>query len=280
LKNLGTVCKCCFIDVRTAMTQRKYLACFMAVIALLLFLTACDPLKPLLSEDEVLAWLSERYETDFVIVETIKDCDFPQKDSIIRCRAYQAAPAEDLERTFWVHSTLGKYWGGDSLPMRYSQGVTDTYAFDYFLERFDALLTEHELDHCFRGYTTGRDAIEVSEYLATRHLQGGSFEIRLSKETAEDVVSKVFEILGQVAEEPPLSNYLNYFSRPNYMPISLKIEFCDENDSLADEEDAVDLPYFFPYEKTYDKEDNIIFRDNAESILEDIYEMIYGHKYR
>ena len=29
--------------------------------------------------------------------------------------------------------------------MRYSSGVTDTYAFDYFLERFDTLLTENEV---------------------------------------------------------------------------------------------------------------------------------------
>ena len=257
------------------MSRRKLVVCFILAISVLL--SACGPLKPLLSEEEVLSWLSERYEMDFLIVETIKDCDVlvPQRDTYIRCRLYQAAPAEDLEHTFWVHSTLGKYWGGDSLPMRYSQGLTDTYAFDYFLECFDTLLTEQGIAHDFRGYTTERNPIEVSEYLETRHLQGGSFTIRLSRETAEDVVSKVFEILEQVVEDPPLSNYLDYFSHLAYRPINLLIYFCDENDSYADEKSTTDLPYFIPYDKAY-KEDKVIFLDTAESILEDVYEMIYS----
>ncbi len=33
--------------------------------------------------------------------------------------------------------------------MRYSSGITDTYAFDYLLERFDTLLTENEIGHFF-----------------------------------------------------------------------------------------------------------------------------------
>lgn len=33
--------------------------------------------------------------------------------------------------------------------MRYSSGITDTYAVDYLLERFDTLLTENDIGHFF-----------------------------------------------------------------------------------------------------------------------------------
>lgn len=78
----------------------------------------------------------------------------------IKCRLYLAAPAENRKQTFWVHSTLGKYWGGDSLPMRYSRSISDTYAFDYFLEWFDTLLTEHENERFFRADSKKTDIAE------------------------------------------------------------------------------------------------------------------------
>lgn len=122
------------------MAQRKYLSSVMILITLLFLLTACGSFQPLLTEDEVLSLLSERYGMDFVILDTINDCEFAREGTTIRCRLHLAAPVEDMERTFWVHSQLGKYYGGDSLPMRYSRGIEDTFAFDYFLERFDELL--------------------------------------------------------------------------------------------------------------------------------------------
>lgn len=123
------------------------IAGFTVLISLLLMLFSCGALKPLLAEEEVLSSLTERYGTDFVILETIDHCEYRTEDETIRCRLYRAAQAEDQECTFWVHSTVSKHWGGDSLPMRYSRGISDTYAFDYFLERFDTLLMENEIDH-------------------------------------------------------------------------------------------------------------------------------------
>ena len=60
--------------------------------------------------------------------------------------------------------------------MRYSSGVTDTYAFDYFLERFDTLLTENEISHFFT-ISSG----DVAEHLKSRHLQGGGFVIPIDR---------------------------------------------------------------------------------------------------
>ena len=152
-----------------------------------LLLSACGPLTPLLTEKEVLAELSERYDgAEFVILETINDCEYKTEDKTIRCKLYLAAPVEDQERAFWVHSTVTKSWGGDSLPMRYSSGITDTYAFDYFLERFDALLTENEIDHFFT-MSSG----DIAEHLKSPHLQGGGFGVPITQETAEDIVTTV-----------------------------------------------------------------------------------------
>lgn len=131
------------------MKRWKYIACFAVFISLLFVLSSCGAWKPLLTEEEVLARLSERYNTDFVILETINNCEYRTENETIKCRLYLAAPSENREQAFWVHSTLGKYWGGDSLPVRLRCGISDTYAFDYFLKRFDMLLTEHGIDHFF-----------------------------------------------------------------------------------------------------------------------------------
>jgi len=52
--------------------------------------------------------------------------------------------------------------------------------------------------------------------------------------------------------------------------------FCDENNVISDEEHLSSFACFFPYNRKYDENDNIIYRDNADSILADIYENIYG----
>lgn len=248
------------------MRRWKYLASFVIFISLLFVLSSCGAWKPLLTEKEVLAKLSERYGEDFVILETINDCEFTF-NSTIRCRLYKAAPAENQEQTFWVHSQLGKYWGGDSLPMSYSRGISDTYAFDYFLRRFDDLLTENEIEHFF----TYKVKIDIAEHLKNEHLDGGGFVILITQETAEEIVTKVLELREQIAKEYPLSSYLDYFSHPAYKPINLTIMFCDENSVITDEEYPSSFAYFFPYDKEYDENDNIIYRDNADSILANIY---------
>lgn len=246
--------------------------CFAILISLSFVLSSCGAWKPLLTEKEVLSKLSERYGEDFVILETINDCEFTF-NSTIRCRLYKAAPAENQEQTFWVHSQLGKYWGGDSLPMSYSCGISDTYAFDYFLERFDALLTENGIEHFFR---VNSEKVDMTEHLKNQHLQQGEFVILITQETAEDIVTKILEIREQIADEYPLSNYLEYFSYPNLMCIQLFITFCDEDYVIADGDLLSSFAYFMPYDKKHDEDDNIIYRDNKDSILADIYENIYG----
>lgn len=254
------------------MKRWKFISGFAILMSLLFVLSSCGPWKPLLTEEEVLSNLSERYGEDFVILETINNCEYRTDNKTIRCKLYLAAPSENQEQTFWVHSTLGKYWGGDSLPVQYNRGVSDTYAFDYFLERFDALLTENEIAHFFRANSA---KIDLAEHLENQHLQGGGFVILITQETAEDIVTKVLEIREQIADEYPLSSYLDYFSLPSYEPIRLTITFCDEAYVIADGE-PVSSAYFMPYDKKYDENDNIIYRDNAETILQDIYNTIYA----
>lgn len=236
-----------------------------------LLLSACGPLKPLLTEEEVLSRLSERYDgAEFVILETINDCEYKTKDKTIRCRLYLAAPAEDQERAFWVHSTVSKSWGGDSLPMRYSSGITDTYAFDYFLDRFNTLLTENKIDHFFT-ISSGN----VAEHLKSQHLQGGGFAIPITQETAEDIVAKVLAIREQIAGEYPLSSYLNYFSHPAYEPIKFVIRFYDAAHGIPNAESLSEYSSFSPYRKKFDENDNIVYRDTLETILADIDKTIY-----
>lgn len=249
------------------------IAGFAVSISLLLLLSSCGALKPLLTEEEVLSSLSERYRTDFVILETIDHCGYRTEDETIRCRLYLAAPAGNQECSFWVHSTVSKHWGGDSLPMRYSRGISDTYAFDYFLERFDTLLTENEIDHFF---TADSGKVEVAEHLKSQHLQYGEFVILITQETAEDIVTKVLEIREQIADEYPLSSYLDYFSHPAYMPIRLGITFCDKNQAGTDGKPASCFVRFTPYDKKFDENDHIVYRDNVETLLSDIDKTIYG----
>lgn len=239
-----------------------------------LLLSACGPLTPLLTEEEVLSRLSERYDgAEFVILETINNCEYKTKDKTLRCRLYLAAPAEDQEHAFWVHSTVTKSWGGDSLPMRYSSGITDTFAFDYFLERFDILLTENEISHFFT-MSSG----DVAGHLKSQHLQGGGFEIPITQETAEDIVTTVLEIREQIAGEYPLSSYLDYFSHPAYKPIHFVIRFYDAAHGSPDAESLSEYTSFSPYRKKFDENDNIVYRDTLETILADIDKTIYGIK--
>ena len=255
------------------MRRGIHIARFTILISLLLLLSSCGAFKPLLTEEEVLSSLSERYGTDFVILETIDHCEYRTENKTIRCRLYLAALAEDQKSSFWVHSTVSKHWGGDSLPMRYSRGISDTYAFDYFLERFDTLLTENGIDHFF---TAKSGKVDVAEHLKSRHLQYGEFVILLTQETAEDIVTKVLEIREQIADEYPLSSYLDYFSHPVYVPIRLGIAFCDKNQAVTDREPASSFVIFRPYDKKFDENDHIVYRDNVETLLPDIDKTIYG----
>lgn len=256
------------------MKRWKFVAGFAILISLPVVLSSCGAWKSLFTEEEVLSKLSERYGEDFVILETINNCEYRTDNKTIRCRLYLAAPSENQEQTFWVHSTLSKSWGGDSLPVQYNRGVLDTYAFDYFLERFDTLLTENEINHFFRAKSIKTN---IAQHLENRHLQGGEFVILITKETAEDTITKVLELLEQIANEYPLFDYLNYFSHPAYMPIRLGITFCDENCAIVDGE-SISLGIFItPFDKKFDENDNIVYRYTVEAILADIDETIYAN---
>ena len=254
------------------MKRWKFVASFAILISLLFVLSSCGAWKPLFTEEEVLSKLSERYGEDFVILETINNCEYRTANKTIRCRLYLAAPSENQEQTFWVHSTLDKNWGGDSLPVQYNRGVLDTYAFDYFLERFDMLLTENEINHFFRANSINTN---IAEHLENQHLQGGEFVILITEETAEDIVTKVLELLEQIADEYPLSNYLDYFSHPAYMPIRLGITFCDKDCAIVGGETISPSTFITPLDKKFHENDNIVYRDNVETILANIYKTIY-----
>lgn len=256
------------------MKRWKFVASFAILITLLFVLSSCGAWKPLFTEEEVLSKLSERYGEDFVILEIINNCEYRTANKTIRCRLYLAAPSENQEQTFWVHSTLDKNWGGDSLPIQYNRGVLDTYAFDYFLERFDILLTENEINHFFRANSIKTN---IAEHLENQHLQGGEFVILITEETAEDIVTKVLELLEQIADEYPLSNYLDYFSHPAYMPIRLGITFCDEDCAIVGGETISPSTFITPFDKKFDENDNIVYRDNVETILANIYKTIYAN---
>lgn len=141
------------------------------------------------------------------------------------------------------------------------------------MERFDALLTENEIDHFFT-MSSG----DIAEHLKSQHLQGGGFEIPITQETAEDIVTTVLEIREQIAGEYPLSSYLDYFSHPAYKPISFVIRFYDAAHSIPDTESLSEYTSFFPYNKKFDENDNIVYRDTVETIRADIDKTIYGIK--
>lgn len=112
--------------------------------------------------------------------------------------------------------------------------------------------------------------------LKSRHLQGGGFVIPITQETAETIAAKVLEIREQLAGEYPLSSYLDYFSHPAYMPIRLGIRFYDAAHGIPDAESLSEYTVFFPYDKKFDENDNIVYRDTLETILADIDKTIYG----
>ena len=117
---------------------------------------------------------------------------------------------------------------------------------------------------------------DVAEHLKSRHLQGGGFVIPITQETAETIAAKVLEIREQLAGEYPLSSYLDYFSHPAYMPIRLGIRFYDAAHGIPDAESLSEYTVFFPYDKKFDENDNIVYRDTLETILADIDKTIYG----
>ena len=135
-----------------------------------LFSSCKGTLTKLYTQDEVLTVLSERYGTEFVIIEKMKTKDFDTKWTV-KSRFYAAAPADEPENVFWVYDEVEKY-SGLYLPSYSHNSLEDTYAHDCFLRGFDALIKERGLT-CIYRYSN--NTIEVSDHLSQRHLQGGNF---------------------------------------------------------------------------------------------------------
>ena len=255
------------------MSRWKRVACLILLTSLLL--SACSAFTPLATEDEVLAWLSERHGgTEFVILETIDGSEYERTD-MPKVQLYRVAPAEDQEHPFWAFSYVRQFTR-DSLPSYYGKMLEDTYAFDYFLEQFDSFLIENSIHGFFRSKNT---QVDMAEYLSQPqfHSQGGHFLVYVTQENATDVVQRVFAFMDDFYEAYPYQEILDDFR--------LVIYFCDEASPVQDGEEAPDLQikrtidyrYTRIYERTYcfpfESETNY---NDAQSVLKAINELFYG----
>lgn len=255
------------------MSRWKRVACLILLTSLLL--SSCSAFTPLATEDEVLAWLSERYGgTEFVILETIDGSEYERTD-MPKVQLYRAAPAEDREHPFWAFSYVRQFTR-DSLPSYYGNMLEDTYAFDYFLEQFDSFLIENSIHGFFRSKNA---QVDMAEYLSQPqfHSQGGHFLVYVTQENAADVVQQVFAFMDDFYAAYPYQEILDDFR--------LVIYFCDEANPVQDGEEAPDLQikrtidyrYTRIYERTYcfpfESETNY---NDAQSVLKAINELFYG----
>lgn len=255
------------------MNRRKLAVWFMLLISVLL--SACGTFTPLLTEDEVLSQLSERYVgTEFVILETIDGSKYVREDRP-KVQLHRVAPAEDQARAFWVFSAVQQY-SLDSLPSYYGHYWEDTYAYDNFLEQFDCFLTENNI-HGF--YRAANAKVDMAEYLsqAQFHSQGGHFLVYVTQENAADIVQQVFAFVDDFYAASPYQEILD--------DLRLIIYFCDEANPVQDGEDApnlhikrtIDYRYIRIYERTffYPFDSKVKYND-AKSVLKAINELYYG----
>lgn len=233
-------------------------------------LPACGAWMPLATEDEVLAWLSERYGgTEFVILETLDGSVYERKDRP-KAQLHRVAPAENQTQAFWVFSAVEHYSRGP-LPSYYGHDLEDTYAFDYFLAQFDGFLQENLIHGFFRS---GNTQVDMADYLSKEqfHSQGGHFLIYVTKENAMDIIRQVFEFVD--------SFYAGYPYPERLEELRLIIYFADEASPIQDGEEAPDKPIKrgqMLYEKTYcyPFEYQTKYND-AQSVLKAVNELFYG----
>lgn len=211
----------------------------------------------LYSQDEILSILSERYGTEFVIVEKIKTDEFDTEQTV-KSRFYAAAPADEPDSVFWVYDEISRY-SGLFLPSYGHSSLEDTYAHDCFLRGFDALARERGLDFIYR---IGKKNVKVSNHLTGRHLQGGSFCFFINRDNAESIVTEVFEICGKLKKEYPLQNNPEFF---------LTISFHDESEEAVDGKWLFGGAYFSPFRP----DDFTGEYATADSVLKEIYEKLY-----
>ena len=211
----------------------------------------------LYSQDEILSVLSERYGTEFVILEKIKTDDFDSEQTV-KSRFYAAAPADEPENVFWVYDEVSRY-SGLFLPSYGHNSLEDTYAHDYFLRGFDALARERGLDFIYRS---GKKRVNVSDHLAGRHLQGGELCFFINRDNAESIVTEVFEIRDALKREFPLQNNPEFF---------LAVSFYDEAEEAVDGKWLFGGVYFSPFRP----DDFTGEYATVDSVLTEIYEDIY-----
>ncbi len=58
---------------------------------------------------------------EFVILETINDCEYKTKDKNHTVQLYLAAPAEDQKRAFGGHSMVGRRFASHAVQQRYNR---------------------------------------------------------------------------------------------------------------------------------------------------------------
>jgi hypothetical protein len=209
----------------------------------------------LYTRNEILTILSERYGKEFVIVEKLKTTDFDTTWTV-KSRFYAAAPTDDQEKIFWVYDEVKKY-SGLYFPSYGHNSLQDTYAHDCFLQGFDTLTRERQLS-CIYRYKD--NTIDVSDHLSQQHLQGGEFCFFINQDNAEETVTAVFEICGELKEEFPLLNHQQFF---------LIVSFYDESETVIDGKKLLGGVYFSPCKPDYSSGEYA----TADSVLQKIFEM-------
>ena len=247
------------------MNRWKQVACLIFLAGLLFTLTACAP--SLYSKNEVLEILSERYGEEFVIMETLNSNLYPSitpSNFAVRSRLYSVALSNDPENVFWVRQEVIKHGG---LFVTYGRGVDDTLTRDRFLTSFDNFLQENGIQSFFAVISEEEFEEKVlEEYLAEPHLFGGAVYILITEDTAEEIVTQIFDFTDIF--------YSEYSSKEELKVIHLAIEFYDESKMTKHElyelyESYVSIPGFSPYSR-YDEDASI------DSVLKEINEFYYG----
>ena len=250
------------------MNRWKRVVCLILITNLLFALTACAP--SLYSENEVLEILSEQYGEDFVIIETLNSnlYSITPSNFSVKSKLYSAAPSSNPENIFWVRQDVIKHGG---LFVTYENAVEDTLTFDCFLKCLDNFLQENQINSFF---TIGNnEEKELAEYLAEPHLQGGRIYVSITENTAEEIVTQIFNFTDAF--------YAEYPSKDRFHFTRLAICFYDDSKIARQELDEsylsldklyLSLPLYGLYDPYYEDETDI------DSMMKEINEFYYGIK--
>ncbi len=232
----------------------RYLIGIVFGVGMLFSLTACAP--PLWDEEKILEILTKRYESEFVIVETLKD-DLTHSSNVLKSKLYAVAPKDDPSNIFWVQQEVVKDGG---IFVTYGHVVEDTLTFDYFVKQLHNFLQEKNISFY---YEIQNVEIDVSEHLSQPHGQGGSFFVFFTEDTAEDIVNQIFDFTENLDME---------CFHDEIKDMRILILFLDESKLINNEVDSMMLPpRFYPYDEN-------LRHNDRESVLAEINETFYEHK--